>query len=65
MVRTEEARASREREAGNMSEEVNDAVRSHSEAPAEGGESATPENVRVHSEEPAEGSDDDAGDGGS
>jgi hypothetical protein len=51
-----------------MSEEMNDDVRAHSEAPAEGGESATPENIRVHSEEPAEGSDDDAaditGDGG-
>ena len=48
-----------------MSENTNDEVRTHSEAPAEGGESATPENIRVHSEEPAEGADEDAEDGGS
>ncbi|MCU1518510.1 MAG: hypothetical protein JWQ75_3231 [Pseudarthrobacter sp.] len=34
--------------------------RIHSEAPAEGDESADPTDIRVHSQEPAEGADTEA-----
>ena len=44
-----------------MTENTNDEVRTHSDAPAEGGEAASLENIRVHSEDPAEGPDDEDG----
>jgi hypothetical protein len=45
--------------------EIPEAVeRVHSEAPAEGDETADPTDIRVHSQEPAEGADTDSGETG-
>jgi hypothetical protein len=40
-----------------MSENVEGMQRIHSEAPAEGDESADPTDLRMHSQDPAEGAD--------
>lgn len=40
-----------------MSEKLVAAQRIHSEAPAEGDETADPTDIRMHSQEPAEGAD--------
>lgn len=40
-----------------MSKKLIAAQRIHSEAPAEGDESADPTDIRMHSQEPAEGAD--------
>lgn len=49
-----------------MSEKPQASERVHSEAPAEGDETADPRDIRVHSQEPAEGADvaDEPGTGG-
>jgi hypothetical protein len=45
-----------------MSEKLVAAQRIHSEAPAEGDETADPTDIRMHSQEPAEGADTEGAD---
>lgn len=47
-----------------MNEIPESVERVHSEAPAEGDETADPTDIRVHSQDPAEGADTDSGETG-
>ena len=45
-----------------MSEKLEEVQRIHSEAPAEGDETADPTDIRMHSQDPAEGADTEGAD---